>query len=638
MTLIVSLVALTFGLGVGALALTPEADTVAVWWPAAGTGVLIYLLYRGPRWQVLALVAAAGALAPLVLGRPPLLSVTVAVILVIEVVVFVWLLGPQGRTAMLGTTRGLLRFTLACVSAATLVGILGGIAFWLLAGADPFGTLLALVASHLSALLLIVPIALVPLPRLRDGKRIELALQVTLTVAATLTIFAPLQSAALGALLFPLFGWAAVRFRPMVVTIELVLLGIVASTLTLVGGGPFAADAPFSSESMLVQIYVLSMALTIQFITVVRSERAVLSAENERRAAVLRSGFVGSQVGSVYVRPDPVEGVSIVEINEVAASLVDESWFETLLHVWLDAESADLSTEVTLDDGRTIQVHGQRVTTADGDSVLAVQLVDITAFVSAQNAMAKAVEHERQVADQLRELAKQKDDFVSAVSHELRTPITSIVGFAEDLHETATDEQREASTIILRNANRLTEMVEELLEIGRMTTTNPRRETENPLNLTDITRDAVSDQSMTARDRRVSMLTEFSEQPAWVRGNTNALGRIATNLISNAIKVTPEEGTVKVSTVVDNETVTLSVEDSGPGISEADQPRVFERFFRSADPERRQTPGTGLGLSIVKSLLELLNGQIALDRSPLGGARVTVTLPKAPAESESASS
>jgi signal transduction histidine kinase len=631
-----SLAVVTVALGIAALVLTPAGTAAAIWWPAAGTGALLYLLYRGPRWQVLALVAGVGVLSNVVAGRPASFAVSGAAILVIEVIVFAWVLGPQGRTAMLGSVRGLVRFIAACIAAAATVGVTGGLFILLLTGADPFASFLALLPSHLSALLLIVPVALIPLPRLPDRQRLELVVQAALTVTVTVVIFAPLQSAAIGVLLFPLFGWAAMRFRPLVAPVELIVLGILASVLTVLGGGPYASVEGSLSDTLLVQIYLLSMALTIQFITVVRSERAVLRAENESRAAVLRSGFVGSQVGSVFVRPDPVEGVSIVEINDVAASLVDERWFEELLQAWLDSDSNDLSTEVTLDDGRTIQVHGQRVTTADGDTVLALQLVDITAFVSAQAAMAQAVEHERRVADRLRELSQQKDDFVSAVSHELRTPITSIVGFAEDLHDSATDEQREASTIILRNANRLTEMVEELLEIGRMTTPNPRRETESALDLSDIARDAVSDQSMTARDRQVSMSTDFSEQPAWVHGDTNALGRIATNLISNAIKFTPDGGTVTVSTIVDDDTVTLMVDDSGPGISEADQPRVFERFFRSADPERRQTPGTGLGLSIVKSLLELLDGQIALGRSPLGGARVTVTLPKVAETVESA--
>lgn len=628
--LIVGLALITFGLGFVALYLTPAGGNAAIWWPTAGTSVVLYLLYRGPRWQVLVLVGGVAALSNLLIGRPPEFAFWAFVVVVSELLAFTWLLGPQGRSAMLATSRGLLRFVGACVSAAVVVGLIGTFSFTLLVGADPLASFAALVPSHLSALLLIVPLALVPLPRRPSGQRVELVVQVILTTVVTLLVFAPFQNEAIGALLFPFFGWAAVRFMPIVATVELVVLGAVGSVLTVLGGGPYATTDPGISATLLVQVYLLSIALTIQFITVVRSERAELRAENERRATLLRGGFVGSQVGSMFVRAERGVSPSILEINDVAAELVEASWFDPLIEAWLESGVDDLTTEVLVDDGRTVQLHGRRVPTADGDTVLGLQLVDISDFVAAQEAMAHAVERERRVSDELRELSRQKDDFVSAVSHELRTPITSIVGFAEELHETALDEQRQASEIILRNASRLTEMVEELLELGRMTAPNPVRES-NSIDLTAIVADAVVDQSQTARDGRVTVETDLCPQPTLVMGNANALGRIATNLLANAIKFTPAEGTVRVTTSCDDDAVRLVFDDSGPGINDADRPRVFERFFRSADAAKRQTPGTGLGLSIVKSLVELLEGRIEIERSPLGGARMSVTLPRASA-------
>lgn len=628
LALVVGLALVTFGLGFVALFLTPAGDNVAIWWPAAGTSVLLSLVYRGPRWQVLVLVGSLAGLSNLLIGRPVAFAVWAVVVVVTELAVFTAVLGHQGRSAMLSTSRGLLRFIAACVSASVMVGLIGMVSFALLVGANPLLSFAALVPSHLSALLLIVPIALVPLPHRLPGQRLELAVQATLTTVVTLIVFAPFQSEAIGALLFPFFGWAAVRFMPIVATLELVLLGAVASVLTVLGGGPYANPNPDVSATLLVQVYLLAIALTVQFITVVRSERAELRAENERRSTLLRGGFVGSQVGSMFVRAERGSAPSILEINDVAAALVEPSWFDTLMEAWLDSGVDDLTTEVLINDGRTVQVHGRRVPTADGDTVLGLQLVDISDFVAAQQAMANAIERERKVADELRALSQQKDDFVAAVSHELRTPITSIVGFAEELHETAADEQRQASEIILRNAARLTEMVEELLELGRMTAPNLVRENDR-IDLSAIVADAVSDQSATARDQRVTVDTALCPEPTMVVGNANALGRIATNLLANAIKFTPAEGTVRVTTTCDGATVHLVIDDSGPGISDADHPRVFERFFRSADAVKRQTPGTGLGLSIVKSLVELLEGRIEIERSPLGGARMSVTLPRA---------
>lgn len=627
-TIIAGLVLTTFGLGFAALYLTPSSGTAAIWWPAAGTSALLYLLYRGPRWQVLFIVGTVAVISNLLIGRPPTFAAWGAVIVMTEVLVFAAVLGPQGRTAMLATSRGLVRFIAAAAVASATVGIIGAVAFVALVNASPLTSFATLVPSHLSALLLIVPLALVPLPRRRGGQKPELAIQAAITAIVTLLVFAPFQSEPIGPLLFPFFGWAAVRFRPIVATVEIAMLGAVSSVLTAVGGGPFAATGGDLSSALLVQIYLLSIALTIQFIVTVRSERAELRAENERRSTLLRGGFVGSQVGSMFVLAEPDANPRILEINDLAAQLADDAWLMPLISAWLESGNDDLTTEVLVDDGRTIQVYGRRVPTADGDTVLGLQLVDISDFVLAQEAMENAVNRERRVTDELRDLARQKDDFVSSVSHELRTPITSIIGFAEELKESATPDQQQATDIIVRNAQRLTEMVEQLLEIGRMTAPNPLREART-IDLTTIVRDAIEEQSGIAQKRDVTINDRLSTDPTPVIASTNTAGRIITNLLSNAIKFSPPGGTVEISTASDGTVVTLVVDDSGPGVSDSDLPHVFERFFRSDDAEKRLTPGTGLGLSIVRSLVQSHDGDIAISRSPLGGARVVVTLPAA---------
>ena len=628
LAVIIGLALLTFGLGFAALYLTPPGGSAAIWWPAAGTSALLALLYRGPRWQVLVLVAVVAASSNVFIGRPPVFALWAVIILVSELVVFLLVLGPQGRAAMLATTRGLTRFIVACVAASVTVGLIGAGSFVVLVGADPFVSFASLVPSHLSALLLIVPLALVPLPRGLSVQRGELIVQGSATALVTVFVFAPFQNEAIGALLFPFFGWAAVRFPPIVATAELVVLGAVGSVLTVLGGGPYAGLDLALPAALLVQLYLLSIAITIQFITTVRSERAELRAENLRREALLRGGFVGSQLGSAFVRVLPTGGIGIVEANEVAESFLAPRWFDPFIETWLASGADDVSTEILLPDGRTLQVYGRRVPTVDGDQVLGVQMVDISDFVAAQTAMEHAVERERRVVDELRALAQQKDDFVSAVSHELRTPITSIVGFAEELDAIAVPEHKQATEIILRNAHRLTGMVEELLELGRMTAANPVRE-HSILDLAQIAADAVADQAATARDRRIAVEVVPTSEPALVLGNPTTLGRIATNLIANALKFTPTGGAVRVSVEVDASRVELAVDDSGPGITDAEAPRVFERFFRSDDPQKRQTPGTGLGLSIVRALVELLDGSIEVERSTLGGARLVVVLPRA---------
>jgi signal transduction histidine kinase len=170
-----------------------------------------------------------------------------------------------------------------------------------------------------------------------------------------------------------------------------------------------------------------------------------------------------------------------------------------------------------------------------------------------------------------------------------------------------------------------------------MTAPNPVREN-RILDLSEIVADVVADQSATARDRAVTVELDLasSTDPALVTGNTTTLSRIATNLVANAIKFAPAGGAVRVAVIGEADHVIFSVDDSGPGITEEDAPRIFERFFRSEDPAKRQTPGTGLGLSIVRSLVELLEGSIEVERSALGGARMVVTLPRATADAPTA--
>lgn len=214
LAVIIGLALLTFGLGFAALYLTPPGGNAAIWWPAAGTSALLALLYRGPRWQVLVLVAVVAASSNVFIGRPPVFALWAVIILVSELAVFLLVLGPQGRAAMLATTRGLTRFIVACVAASVTVGLIGSGSFVVLVGADPFVSFASLVPSHLSALLLVVPLALVPLPRGLAAQRIELIVQAAATAGVTLLVFAPFQNEAIGALLFPFFGWAAVRFPP----------------------------------------------------------------------------------------------------------------------------------------------------------------------------------------------------------------------------------------------------------------------------------------------------------------------------------------------------------------------------------------------------------------------------------------
>lgn len=435
----------SFLLGFASLYITAPGAGVAIWWPAAGVGALIYLLYRGPRWQVFVLVSAVGLLSNIAVGRPLSFAFTAAIILVVELLVFVIVLGPQSRGALLSTMRGLGRFLTAVLAGALTIGLEGAVTLYLLAGIDPLVSFTALLPSHASALVLIVPLALVPLPRagVRTSlpRRIEGVVQFALTVTLGFVVFSPTLPIPMLFTLFPLFAWAASRFSPIFVVAELLAVAAIAPTITVASGGPFGYAQGIENPGWIVQLFMLSAGITALFLSVVRSEREALATEKERQAAVMRGGFLGSQVGFLVLRSTPAEGVQVLEANATAAEIVARGWLPSVVGNWLDSPVDDLNRELTLPDGRSWQVFGSLVPAARGEVIAGVQLVDVSDHVAAREAMAHAIDRERAVAEELRSLSRQKDDFVSAVSHELRTPITSILGFAEDLDETASPEE-----------------------------------------------------------------------------------------------------------------------------------------------------------------------------------------------------
>lgn len=624
--------AFSFLLGFAALYITAPGSGVAIWWPAAGVGALISLLYRGPRWQVLVLVGAVGFISNIAVGRPLSFAITAAVILAIELLVFVVVLGPQSRGALLSTMRGLGRFLVAVLAASVTIGIEGALTILILVGADPIASFTALVPSHASALILIVPLALVPLPRARPSipRRVEGIVQLAVTIAVGVIVFTPTLPVPMIFTLFPLLAWAASRFSPLFVVVELIVVAAIAPTIVVANGGPFGYAQGIDDPGWIVQLFMISAGITALFLSAVRGEREALATEKERQAAVMRGGFLGAQVGLVVLRSTPAQGMQVLEANATAAEIVARGWLPSVVGSWLEDPVDDLNRELTLPDGRSWQVFGSLVPAARGEVIAGIQLVDVSDHVAAREAMAHAIDRERAVAEELRALSRQKDDFVSAVSHELRTPITSILGFAEDLDEIASPEEHVMTEVIMRNSKRLAGMVEQLLELGRMTSPNPVRAAGSvPLNR--IVDETVEEQARTAASADIAVESRLHDPDPIVVGDETSIARVVTNLLSNAIKFTPAGGSIRLTTRVDDGQAILEVDDSGVGISRADRGRVFERFYRSNDEAKLAAPGTGLGLSIVRSLVELQGGTIEIADSPLGGTRFVVRLPLADA-------
>lgn len=218
-----------------------------------------------------------------------------------------------------------------------------------------------------------------------------------------------------------------------------------------------------------------------------------------------------------------------------------------------------------------------------------------------------------------------REEFLVAVSHELRTPLTSIIGYLDLLSEghdlPALGLDREVATI-QRNAEQLYAIIGDLLAAGDA-------EMRVRIGRTDVA--AVARESAAAILPRaatagVAIRTDLPGH-AEIDGDAGRLRQVVDNLLSNAVKYTPSGGRVVLSMSVDDTSCTLSVADTGIGISADDQRQLFDRFFRAREVRDDAVQGVGLGLSIVKSIVEAHRGRIAVASRAGRGSIFTVTVP-----------
>ena len=246
-------------------------------------------------------------------------------------------------------------------------------------------------------------------------------------------------------------------------------------------------------------------------------------------------------------------------------------------------------------------------------------------LASLMNLLAERFAHDLAELKRLEQLRK---DFVANVSHELRTPLASIKAFAETLGSSDLSKEQHAEFVreIEDSADRMTALVDDLLslsalESGRMP---PKFE---PLDALPAAAEVVAALKPLAAKKDIVLRVEpFGDLPK-IRADRAQLKQILTNLIDNALKFTPEKGTVRVSAAAAAGRVTLSVHDTGVGIPAADLPRVFERFYRVDKSRERERGGTGLGLSIVKHIAELHGGSVSVESEPGRGSVFRVSFP-----------
>jgi two-component system OmpR family sensor kinase len=220
--------------------------------------------------------------------------------------------------------------------------------------------------------------------------------------------------------------------------------------------------------------------------------------------------------------------------------------------------------------------------------------------------------------------------FVADASHELRTPLTAIRGFAELHRQGAVVGEADTKQLLARiegESIRMGSLVEDLLLLARL---DQSREIELlPVDITEATREAVASARVASPSHPISLSGDVGE--IYILGDKNRIHQVVANLLANARTHTPDGTKIIVSIARSDDGVRISVSDNGPGISEEDQKRIFERFFR-ADSSRIRIDGegSGLGLSIVDAVMRAHGGSVTV-ASELGeGASFTLFFPQAP--------
>ncbi|MFA5114758.1 MAG: ATP-binding protein [Candidatus Omnitrophota bacterium] len=232
---------------------------------------------------------------------------------------------------------------------------------------------------------------------------------------------------------------------------------------------------------------------------------------------------------------------------------------------------------------------------------------------------------------ELRRLEKIRQDFVANVSHELRTPIASIKGYAETLLEGALEDKenaREFVNIIHQNSNRLASLINDLLDLSKIES-GKMKMSFAPLDPTVLIRRAATVIENQAEAKSIALNTELPSGLPKVKADETRFSQVMINLLDNAIKYTPEGGTVSIAAKVVNDVLQVDVSDTGIGISEKDLPRIFERFYRVDKARSHELGGTGLGLSIVKHIVQAHGGQVWVRSELEQGSTFSFTIPLA---------
>lgn len=304
----------------------------------------------------------------------------------------------------------------------------------------------------------------------------------------------------------------------------------------------------------------------------------------------------------ILINPRARQAFGITEENIGGRRLRDVIRHQELLEtLQSEPHTSPSRLELTLEDGRVLNTQISPIPNLG----LVLTMQDIT---------------------HLKELDRIKSEFVSTVSHDLRSPLTAILGYVELLERVGplNDQQRDFVSRVELSVHNITTLINDLLELGRIEAGFDTRKELIPFhNLIELTIEELKSQ---IEEKKQVFIKDSPDELPSVLGNPVQLRQMLNNLLSNAIKYTPVGGRITLHARPEGEQIIVQVSDTGPGIPPADQPYIFDKFYRASNISS-DIPGTGLGLAIVKSVVENHLGRVWVD-SVLGqGTTFTIVLP-----------
>jgi len=266
---------------------------------------------------------------------------------------------------------------------------------------------------------------------------------------------------------------------------------------------------------------------------------------------------------------------------------------------------------------------------ADGDFSRKIKVEsddEIGILARTFNDMASQIET---MLEELKNAEKLRREFVANVSHELRTPLTSIRTYAETISDTPeipSETEEEFLRVIINESDRMTKIVQDLLELSRFDSGNSKLVVER-FSIEKSVRDVYAAIALEARKRGHVLNLELEWRMPMIKGDRARIEQVLMNIITNALKYTPDGGTIDIYGGKLRDEIWIRIEDTGIGIPAEDLARVFDRFYRVDKARTRESGGTGLGLSIAREIVTIHGGDISVESAAGEGTVVTVTLP-----------